>query len=384
MNESLQSVLISKFGESQEKITEFSSPARINIIGEHVDYLGGLVLPASINFFTKVAIRPNWEHIFRIYSVQFNETVETSQILRRKTNTWANYILGVISEFIKEGYIIPGFDLVVDGNVPQGAGLSSSASLEVCVGFALSSVFQLPVSRTEIAVFAQRAENNFTGTRCGIMDQFAVSLGKKDKCILLNTDTLEYHYKSVHLGESEFYLINSNVKHSLETSAYNDRRKDCENALIKIKTKFLGLKTLYQFTETDSMDLFGFTPNEYKRVIHTSGERKRTAEILNCFEKSDLERAGEILYETHFSLSENFEVSCPETDFLVEQLRNLGVQGARMVGGGFGGCILVLDKKGRYEKVSAEIQRLYTEKFGIDPEFYRFEICDGVGETRNI
>ncbi|HMV76968.1 MAG TPA: galactokinase [Leptospiraceae bacterium] len=380
MNESLQSVLLSKFGENQEKITEFQSPARINIIGEHVDYLGGLVLPASINFFTKIAIRPNWDHIFRIYSVQFNETVETSQILRRKTNTWANYILGVISEFIKEGYIIPGFDLVVDGNVPQGAGLSSSASLEVCVGYALSSVFHLPVSRTEIAVFAQRAENNFTGTRCGIMDQFAVSLGKKDKCILLNTDTLEYHYKSVHLGESELYLINSNVKHSLETSAYNDRRKDCENALIKIKTKFLGLKTLYQFTETDRMDLFGFTPNEHKRVLHTAGERKRTAEIMKCFEEGDIERAGEILYQTHFSLSENFEVSCPETDFLVEQLRNLKVQGARMVGGGFGGCILVLDKKGRYENVSAEIQKLYKEKFGINPDFYRFEICDGVGE----
>jgi galactokinase len=361
----------------------FRSPARINIIGEHVDYLGGLVLPAAIQFSTMLAIRPNQSDSFRIYSRQFDSLLELKDLNHLKDNTWGNYILGVLSELSKDGYSYSGFDLVVDGDIPQGAGLSSSASLEVGVGFAISEVFHLGISREKIAVIGQRAENNFVGTKCGIMDQFIISVGKEDHCILLDTESLSYTYSSINAGNHEFYLVNSNVKHSLETSAYNKRREECESLYHKLSKKFTGYKNLYSLPEKEINFLdFQLTIEESNRGKHVFGEKKRTKDIIHAFSEGDLKTAGNILTQTHHSLSKLFEVSCPETDYLVDCLIAEGVLGARMIGGGFGGCIIVLDEKGKMNKIASKVKKMYMEKFSIDADFYSFQISDGVSELK--
>lgn len=360
------------------------SPARINIIGEHVDYLGGLVLPAAIHFSTFLAIRANSEGKIRLHSIHFNESLELSSPEVQTEKKWANYILGVVEELKKSGQKIDGFDLIVDGNIPQGAGLSSSASLEVGVGYGLSRIFNLSLSRPELAILGQKAENNFVGTQCGIMDQFIIAVGQKDKAILLNTETLEFNYHSIHLENAEFYLINSHVKHSLETSSYNDRRKEAESAFQKILKLQPGIKNLYSTPEDGfDPDLYSFTENEKKRVMHVLGEKERTQKILKAFREGDEIAAGKALGESHVSLSELYEVSCPETDFLVKELSSEGVLGARMIGGGFGGCILVLDKIGNYEKVKSNVLEKYFQKFSIRAEFFPFQISDGVREIVN-
>jgi galactokinase len=375
----LSAILNQKFGEGESRV--FRAPARINILGEHVDYLGGLVLPASINFETCVAIRKNNKNVYRIHSVQYSETLEISKLEIQSEKKWANYILGVVSELQKDGFIISGFDMAVDGNIPQGAGLSSSAALEVAVGFALNTLFDLKLKKEYIAVIGQRAENNFVGTQCGIMDQFIIAVGKKEHCISLNTGTLEYSYRSVNLGSGEFYLINSNVRHSLDTSAYNRRREECESALVKIKRKYPNTENLYSVDlPKEELQSLGLTPEEHRRVEHVIGEKVRTMAILNSFDSGNLEEAGKQLYATHNSLSKLFEVSCPETDFIVNSLYSKGVLGARMIGGGFGGCILVLDRKGKFDDIKASLFTGYKQKFGLEAEFYRFQISDGVSE----
>jgi len=361
----------------------FRSPARINIIGEHVDYLGGLVLPAAIQFSTILAIRPNQTNNYRIFSKQFDSLLELKDLNHLKANTWGNYILGVLSELSKEGYLYSGFDLVVDGDIPQGAGLSSSASLEVGVGFALSEIFHLGISREKIAVLGQRAENNFVGTKCGIMDQFIISVGKEDHCILLDTESLSYTYSSINAGNHEFYLVNSNVKHSLETSAYNRRREECESLYHKLSKKITGYKNLYSLPEKEINFLdFQLTIEESNRGKHVFGEKQRTKDIIHAFSEGDLKTAGTLLTQTHHSLSNLFEVSCPETDYLVDCLIAEGVLGARMIGGGFGGCIIVLDEKGKMNKIASKVKKMYMEKFSIDADFYSFQISDGVSELK--
>jgi galactokinase len=378
----LQSVFIEKFGAGVAP-RMFRSPARINLIGEHVDYLGGLVLPAAIQFSTFLAIRPTSNNTFRLYSQHFNSLLEINTIQFLKENTWGNYILGVLSELDQAGCSFSGFDLLIDGDIPQGAGLSSSASLEVGVGYALSECFQLGLSREKIALLAQKAENNFVGTKCGIMDQFIISVGKEDHCILLDTETLSYSYTSIHSGIHEFYLVNSNVKHSLENSPYNQRRRECESAFSKISQKYKDSKNLYSLPENEINFLdFSLTAEEIKRVKHVLGEKKRTQDILHAFSVGDLRLAGSILTQTHQSLSKLFEVSCSETDFLVDELLVQGVLGARMIGGGFGGCILVLDEKGKRNQVASHVKKKYSEKFSIDADFYSFQIANGVSELK--
>ena len=382
MNPSLLKLFYDKFG-GEGKPRFFRSPARINIIGEHVDYVGGLVLPAAIQFSTNLLVRPNSSPTYRIYSTFFDSFLELKSIEYQTEQKWANYILGMILEIQKEGFSIPGFDMLVEGNIPQGAGLSSSASLEVGVGFSLSECFSFEIPREKIAILGQRAENNFVGTKCGIMDQFIISVGKKNQCILLNTETLSYSYTNIKADDHEFYLVNSNVKHSLETSAYNTRREECESAFTKLKSKFPSYKNLYSIFENEINFLdFQLTDTEYKRVQHISGEKKRTENIIRAFSDGNMKLAGSILTKTHQSLSKLFEVSCPETDFLVNSLISEEVSGARMIGGGFGGCILVLDKIGKKEKLEAKVKKSYFDKFGIEAEFYSFQISDGVSELQ--
>ncbi len=371
------------FGRNGEPVRHFQAPARINIIGEHVDYLGGIVLPAAIDFSVDVWIRPNHSNEYRFHSVSFSQTVSVKHPFSPLPNShWADYILGVLVEIEKLGNSIPGFDLLIDGDIPQGAGLSSSAALEVVVGFAVSGIFSLGLSKEEISLIGQKAENHFVGTKCGIMDQFVIAHGKKNHCLSLNTDSLKFTYHNFDLGDCEFYLINSNVKHSLKDSAYNTRREECEAALKKIQKKNPQYQNLYEINiKTDELLSYGLTENEIKRTKHVLSERERTKQVIQGLEKGDFILVGEKLFEAHASLSKNFEVSCEEMDFLADSLKSLGVIGARMIGGGFGGCLLVLDKKENFSQIEPQIKKSYQQKYGLPLNFYKFEISDGVREV---
>ncbi|TGM52529.1 galactokinase [Leptospira vanthielii] len=370
------------FGKTKQAPRLFQAPARINIIGEHVDYLGGTVLPAAIDFAVQVYLRPNDTSSFHLHSVTYNETVELKKpLLPNPKSSWTDYIAGVIVEIEKKGHIIPGFDLLVDGNIPQGSGLSSSAAFEIVTGYAIKETFGLPLTREEIALIGQAAENHFVGTKCGIMDQFIIAVGKKDDCISLNTDTLKYSYHHFDLGDSEFYLINSNVKHSLKDSAYNQRRSECESALAKIQTKFPNFTHLYDVNlSEDQIYNCHLTNEERKRMNHVTSERERTKIVIEGLESGNFKDVGSALFQTHWSLSKDFEVSCPETDFIVDSLQSLGVTGARMIGGGFGGCVLVLDKKDHFSKIDVVLKKSYQQKFNLEIDFYKFQISDGVKE----
>lgn len=376
----IKNLLIENLGTNNEQIHLFRAPARINVIGEHVDYLGGYVLPAAIDFQVCVSIRKNSIGKIRLYSEQYKEVATCDKPVYDQSHLWANYVYGVVDELQKEGFAIEGFDMAIDGDIPQGAGLSSSAALEVVTGYALSEIFDLKISREKIALIGQAAENHFVGMKCGIMDQYIIANGKKNQCILLNTDTLEKSYHSLDLKDHEFYLINSNVKHSLQDSDYNNRRKECEDALAKVKSRLPAIKNLYDLPIETKLDQFSFSEKELKRVRHVIGEKERTQKLLDAFANGNILDAGKCLYGTHDSLSQLFEVSCPETDFLVEELKTKQVSGARMIGGGFGGSILVLDKAGHRARIEDEIKNRYKEKFNLQATFYGFQISDGVSE----
>ncbi|MDF3820912.1 galactokinase [Leptospira sp. 96542] len=371
------------FGKTNSPIRHFQAPARINIIGEHVDYLGGIVLPAAIDFSVHILIRVNPSGQYRFYSVTYKDFIEVKTPFTNQENSpWVDYILGVIVEINKLGYEIPGFDLFVDGNIPQGSGLSSSAAFEVAVGFGLSQLFELKIPKQKIAIIGKDAENNFVGTKCGIMDQFIIAMGQKNKCISLNTDSLEFNYHQFDLEDYEFYLINSNVKHNLKDSAYNKRRQECESSLSKIQKFHPKFTTLYSVDLTEKqLEDCGLDMTEMKRTKYVLSEKIRTSVVIKALTTNDFTCVGNKLFETHWSLSQEFEVSCEEVDYLVEYLKKLGVTGARMIGGGFGGCVLVLDKFKNFSNTSSEIKKSYQQKFGLQTNFYKFQISDGVKEV---
>ncbi|PJZ51389.1 galactokinase [Leptospira adleri] len=381
--EELTKILKKEFSSSpeEEPIRFFSAPGRINLIGEHVDYAGGIVLPAAIDVSIRIAIRKNRGSFFRIFSAESGEKIEAKIIAYNSKSPWVNYVFGVIEEFRKLGFEPDPFDLVVWGNIPQGAGLSSSAAFEVAIAYALSEIHSWKIKREEIALLGQRAENRFVGVNCGIMDQFIISTGKVGFCISLDTETLKYEYHEIHLDDAEFYLIDSKVKHSLKDSAYNERRMEVESAFSKIKKGKPSLKNLYQAELEDlENESFGLNPIEKKRAKHIVTERLRTSKAIEYLKNGNAEIVGEILFECHNSLSKDYEVSCEESDFIVEHLRKEGVLGARMIGGGFGGCVLILDKNGRKDILFEKIKTLYRKEFRKEPQLYTFRISDGVKE----
>ncbi|TGL34882.1 galactokinase [Leptospira koniambonensis] len=381
IRENLSSSLSHTFPEAPGlgPIRFFSAPGRVNIIGEHVDYAGGLVFPAAIDFRTHFAIRTNGLGTFRLYSLDFKSEFVTKELTYSEEKPWANYILGVISEALKLGLKIEGFDLAFTGNIPQGAGLSSSAAVEVGVAFSLSKIFDWEITKEKIAVLAQAAENHFVGVNCGIMDQFVIAVAKPSSCISLNTESLEYSYHNIDLPGYEFYLIDSNVPHSLKESAYNDRRKEVESATSKCNKISPEVQTLSQ-ADFSLIEKAGLTPAEFKRATHILGERSRAQNVIRSLKDKNAEKVGEELYSCHESLSKNFQVSCEETDFIVEWFRSEYALGARMIGGGFGGCVLVLDKEGRSSSLFSKFEKEYFQKFGLNAKIYKFSISEGVRE----
>lgn len=372
------------YGEDGELRTYFA-PGRVNLIGEHTDYNGGHVFPCALTLGTYAVVRSRGDRVLRFYSMNFDSfgIVETSldELIPNQAAAWTNYPKGVIWAFEKRGMKLGhGFDIAIYGDIPNGSGLSSSASLEVLTGVILKDIYGFAeASMIDIALIGQDAENNFNGCNCGIMDQFASAMGKKDHAIFLDTNDLHYEYAPVKLPDARIVITNSKVKHSLVDSAYNDRRNECETALKELKAvtdiKALGELTEEQFEEhKDAIK----DPVRQKRAHHAVYENQRTIRAARALEKNDITLFGQLMNASHISLRDDYEVSCKEIDILVELAwKTEGVIGSRITGGGFGGCTVSIVKNDAVDTFVQEIGKAYFDKVGHEAEFYVVDIGDG-------
>lgn len=357
----------------------YASSGRINLIGEHTDYNGGFVFPGAIDKYIMAAINVNGTDKVRVYSADLQESAEFGlQEADAPKEQWARYIFGVCREVIKRGFTVKGFDTVFAGNVPLGAGLSSSAALESCFAYALNDLFnENKIDKFELAKIGQSTEHNYCGVNCGIMDQFASVFGKKNCLMRLDCRSLEYEYFPFNPDGYKLVLINSMVKHSLGNE-YNERRESCEKAVALMNREFGGVETLrdanYQMLDTVKGDL---SDEDYRRAKYVLDEKERVLAVCAALEKNDYETVGKKMYETHWGLSRDYTVSCPELDFLVETAQECGVTGSRVMGGGFGGCTINLVRDTICEKFVSKAKREYARKFGIVPEIYSVTIGDG-------
>ena len=363
----------------------YFSPGRVNLIGEHTDYNGGHVFPCALTLGTYGAARRRDDRKLHFYSMNLDSfgIVEASldDLTNKKAYNWANYPLGVVWAFAEKGYKLDqGFDMVIWGNIPNGSGLSSSASLEVLTGVILTDLFGITdLTMTDLALIGQYSENNFNGCNCGIMDQFAVAMGKKDNAIFLDTSTLKYEYAPIELKDAKIIITNSKVKHSLVDSAYNDRRRECTEALAELQAGVeidsLGDLTPEEFESHKSLIK---DPVRLKRAKHAVYENQRTIDAVSALKEGNIERFGELMNQSHISLRDDYEVSCEEIDILVDLAWKIpGVIGSRITGGGFGGCTVSIVKNDAVDTFIETIGEAYKEKVGHEAEFYTVDIGDG-------
>ena len=359
--------------------TMFAAAGRINLIGEHTDYNGGYVFPGAIDKGIVAEIKPNGSDRVHLHSVDYDATTSFGLAEEDKpAEAWACYVFGVCREILKRGGRVEGFDAVFAGDVPLGAGLSSSAALESCFAFALNELFQNDIDKFELARIGQSTEHNYCGVMCGIMDQFASCFGKAGALIRLNCKTMEYKYFPFDPKGYKLVLVDTCVKHELASSAYNFRRQSCERAAAAIKKNhpeidFLSdCKRVWLDEVRDDISREDFLRAEY--VI---GEVQRVLDVCDALERDDYETVGEMMYQTHFGLSRLYEVSCEELDFLNRLARRLGVTGSRVMGGGFGGCTINLVKDELYLPFVAAAKAEFTLKFGHAPKIYDVVISDG-------
>lgn len=380
--------LIQRFKElygKQGEVRVYFAPGRVNLIGEHTDYNGGHVFPCALTLGTYGIVRDREDRVLRFYSANFEKlgVIETSldDLIPDKAAGWTNYPKGVMWAFEKRGYqLTHGMDILIYGNIPNGSGLSSSASLEVLTGLILKDTFGFEqVSMIDVALIGQDSENNFNGCNCGIMDQFASAMGKKDHAIFLDTNTLNYEYAPVVLEDAKIVITNSKVKHSLVNSAYNDRRNECETALKELQS-VVNIKTLGDLTEEEyeaHKDAIK-DPVRQKRAKHAVYENQRTIRAVEALKNNDVELFGKLMNASHKSLRYDYEVSCEEIDILVDLAQTMpGVIGSRITGGGFGGCTVSIVKNDTVDAFIREIGMTYQEKVGHEAEFYVVEIGDG-------
>ncbi|MGF0102966.1 galactokinase [Bariatricus sp. SGI.019] len=380
--------LIQRFKEMYGKegeVRAYFAPGRVNLIGEHTDYNGGHVFPCALTLGTYGIVRDREDRVLRFYSANFEKlgVIETSldDLIPDKAAGWTNYPKGVMWAFEKRGYqLTHGMDILIYGNIPNGSGLSSSASLEVLTGLILKDTFGFEqVSMIDVALIGQDSENNFNGCNCGIMDQFASAMGKKDHAIFLDTNTLNYEYAPVVLEDAKIVITNSKVKHSLVNSAYNDRRNECETALKELQS-VVNIKTLGDLTEEEyeaHKDAIK-DPVRQKRAKHAVYENQRTIRAVEALKNNDVELFGKLMNASHKSLRYDYEVSCGEIDILVDLAQAMpGVIGSRITGGGFGGCTVSIVKNDTVDAFIREIGKTYQEKVGHEAEFYVVEIGDG-------
>jgi galactokinase len=365
----------------------FLSPGRINIIGEHIDYNDGYVLPAAINKYVCIAISPNKNSKCKIVAKDLNEVFEfdLKDTLVPNSIMWINYILGVLQQLKEQKQFTNGFNAVFSSSVPIGSGLSSSAAVECGFAYAFNKMFDLGLTKEEIALIGQKSEHTFVGVNCGIMDQFASVFGKKNKVIKLDCNTLEYEYHKADFKKYSLLLLDSNVKHTHLTSGYNDRRNEVEQGLAIIKQHFSEVKTFRNCTENMVLELkeqLGETL--FKRCHFVVKEIHRVQDAVNAIENSAFRTLGQLMTETHHGLSQEYEVSCEEIDFLVDTVQyEKSVLGARMMGGGFGGCSINLVEKGSENELIKKISEQYRSKFGIELKSYKVKISKGTTEYKN-
>ena len=386
MVEKLIKTFYETFGEGGEVRTYFA-PGRVNLIGEHTDYNGGHVFPCALTLGTYGIVRDREDRMLRLYSVNIDSVgiveVSLDEIAATKEASWTNYPKGVVWAFEKRGFkMAHGMDILIYGDIPNGSGLSSSASLEVLTGVILKDTFGFDVSMVDIALIGQDAENNFNGCNCGIMDQFASAMGKKDNAIFLDTNTLNYTYAPVKLPDAKIVITNSKVKHSLVNSAYNDRRNECDTALNALQA-VVDIKTLGDITEEQFEEHKGAVKDEVrrKRANHAVYENQRAINAVEALKANDIEKFGKLMNASHESLRYDYEVSCEEIDVLVDLAQAMpGVIGSRITGGGFGGCTVSIVKNDAVDAFVEEIGKAYLEKVGHEAEFYVVDIGDGAGK----
>lgn len=383
MKEKVLSVFKEKYGDGGD-IRLYFAPGRVNLIGEHTDYNGGHVFPCALTIGTYGAARKREDRKIRFYSMNFRDlgVIETSldELTPDKKAGWTNYPKGVMWAFRGRGYEMDcGLDVVIYGDIPNGSGLSSSASLEVLTGTMLKDLYGFPVSMVEIAQIGQYSENNFNGCNCGIMDQFASAMGKKDHAIFLDTNTLQYEYAPVKLEDAKIVITNSKVKHSLVDSAYNDRRNECERALADLK-KVTDISALGDLTEEEFEAHKDAIQEEVcrKRAKHAVYENQRTIHAEAALKEGNVEQFGKYMNQSHISLRDDYEVSCEEIDVLVDLAWSVpGVIGSRITGGGFGGCTVSIVKNDAVDTFIDTVKKGYKDKCHKTAEFYVVEVGDG-------
>ena len=355
--------------------TLYASAGRINLIGEHTDYNGGFVFPGAIDKVIMAEIRPNGTDTVRAFSIDIDDYAEFG--LREEDapqQSWARYIFGICREIIKRGGKVGGFDTVFAGNVPLGAGLSSSAALESCFAFGLNDLFNDgKIDKFELVLIGQATEHNYCGVNCGIMDQFASCNGKKDNLMRLDCRSGEFEYFPFKLDGYKLVLVDSRVKHELVDSPYNKRRQSCERV-----AKHLGVETLRDadmaMLEAAKADL---SHEDYMRAKYVIEEKQRVLDVCDALLKGDYETVGRCMYATHEGLSKDYEVSCEELDFLNDVARECGVTGSRIMGGGFGGCTVNLVKDELYDNFITTVKARFNEKYGHEPQIYPVIVSDG-------
>ena len=384
MKKKLFDMFAELFGDS-EGARFYFSPGRVNLSGEHTDYNGGHVFPCALTLGTYGAARKREDNKIHLYSMNLDSfgVVEASldDLTNKKEYNWANYPLGVVWAFKEKGHTITsGFDMVIWGNIPNGSGLSSSASLEVLTGVILTDLFEIKdLSMTDLALIGQYSENNFNGCNCGIMDQFAVAMGKKDHAIFLDTSDLSYEYAPCVLDGAKIVITNSKVKHSLVDSAYNDRRNECAAALKALQSE-LDIQALGDLTPEEFEAHKSLIKDEIQlqRAKHAVYENQRTIDAVTALKAGDIESFGKLMNQSHISLRDDYGVSCEEIDILVDLAWKIpGVLGSRITGGGFGGCTVSIVKDESIDTFIETIGKTYLEKVGHEAEFYTVDIGDG-------
>lgn len=384
----MKEIVEAKFKEifgTEGRFKTYFAPGRVNLIGEHTDYNGGHVFPCALTMGTYATVREREDKILNFYSINFDElgiiSSSIDNLVYNENENWINYPKGVIWALKNAGYDINhGFDIVYYGTIPNGAGLSSSASLEILTAFVLKDMFKLDLDNTKMALIGQEAENQYVGVNCGIMDQFVIANGKKDNAVFLDTATLEYQYAPIKLENAKIVIMNTNKKRGLGDSKYNVRRAECEKALEELQKGGLKIKALGELTEEQ------FEQNKYlikdeirqKRAKHAVYENQRTLKAVQALKQNNLELFGKLMIESHNSLRDDYEVTGIELDTLVEEaLKQRGVIGARMTGAGFGGCAVSIVETDKVDEFIKNVENGYREKIGYNPTFYVVEIGDG-------
>lgn len=390
----MKKLFFEEFGDNGKELRIFASPGRVNLIGEHVDYCGGPVLPAALTMQTTLIARKRDDDILRMKATDLDIVIETkiseAENLKGKIK-WGDYQLGVALELIRAGYEVCGCDMLFDDTVPHGGGLSSSAAIEVSTALCLATLANeakgenKKIDMIEMALLSQKAEHNFIEVKCGIMDQFASAMGKAEHAVYLNCATLEYEHIPLNLNGAKIVLTNTNVKHSLGDSKYNERRGECEEGLAALQTVIPGIQQLVEVTPEQFEEHKDVIKNEVvkRRIKHVVTECDRVKKSVEAMKSNDIAEFGRLMNGSHDSLQYDYEVTCPELDFVVAEGRKIdGVLGIRMTGAGFGGCTVAIIKDDTIDEYIEKIGKAYVERYGHEASFYVTEIGDGGREIK--